>query len=237
MKKIIAEKNNSSKKPKSNPVGTLVIIDGPENVGCSTQSSLLVEAFQRAGHPTLRVGLGSSDYIGMDLEELLKVHPLRPHTVSLFHSTEIADQIQKKITPALKAGFIVIADRLHFSVMAQAIVRGVSSKWLKNLFSFANVPSVGIVLKAEPEELVQRSFTQQGTLGFWDSGQDCVVRDELYDGFIEYHKRQKKAFKKVIDDFKLVSVSSSGSIEDTHRKVAKALISNLGKNLNSIISN
>jgi dTMP kinase len=228
-------KSSDKKSNQQSTAGKLIIIDGPENVGCSTQSALLVEAFQRAGHPTLRVGLGASDYIGNDLEEIKKVHPLRPHTVSLFHATEIADQVEKKIKPALKAGFIVVADRLHYSVISQNIVRGVSAKWLKSVFKFADILSVGILLKAEPEELAQRSFSQQGTLGFWDSGQDCVVRDELYEGFIEYQSRQKKVLKKLCEDFSLISISASDSIETTHKKIAKAVVSKLGKNLNTIL--
>ena len=201
----------------------LITIDGPENVGCSTHANLLAERFQRAGNPTLRGGLGLSEFIGNDLEEIIKVHPLRPHTLTLFHATEIVDQIEKKILPALTAGFVVILDRWIYSVMAQSVVRGVESWWINNLFTMFTTPALHIVLKAEPEELIQRSFSQQGTLGFWDSGQDCVVRDGLYEGFIDYQRRQKKVFKKLIKQYKLIGITADGSMEDTHSKILACL--------------
>lgn len=204
-------------------VGAVITIDGPENVGCSTLASQLIENFQRSGQPTLRTGLGCSEYIGNDLEEALKVHPLRPHTVALFRATEIADQVTKKIAPAVKAGFLVVVDRYIYSVMAQSLVRGVDEKWLKSLYSFANIPAISFVLKAHPEELVQRSFSQQGTLGFMDSGQDCVVKEGLYEGFIEYHKNQRKMFKKISTKYSLFEISAEGSIEQTATSAIKKL--------------
>jgi dTMP kinase len=209
------------KPQKKKQTGTLIAIEGPENIGCSTQTNLLIESFQRAGNPTLRGGLGYSEFIGSDLEETIKVHPLRPHTVALFHATEIFDQFEKKILPALQAGFIVILDRWIFSVIAQSMVRGVQQRWLTSLFEEPLMTAKTLILKAEPEILIQRSFNQQGTLGFWDSGQDCVVRDGLYEGFIEYQKRQKKTFKDLAKKFQLTTISCDGTIESTHEKILK----------------
>jgi dTMP kinase len=208
---------------KKKPSGTLIAIEGPENIGCSTQTTLLIESFQRSGNPTLRGGLGYSEFIGTDLEAIITVHPIRPHTMSLFHATEIFDQLEKKIIPALQAGFIVVLDRWIFSVIAQSMVRGVELKWLNKLFAHPLSAAKTFVLKAEPEKLIQRSFTQQGTLGFWDSGQDCVVRDGLYEGFIEYQKRQKKILKDLTKKFDLIPISADGTIEDTHQLILKQL--------------
>src|SRR5690348_8099023 len=100
--------------------GFFLAIDGAECSGCSNQVKLIRETFERAGYPTMQVGLGSSEFIGMELQELLKNSFLCSHTYCLFHATDLADQVENKIIPALKAGFVVIADRYCLS----AIFRG-----------------------------------------------------------------------------------------------------------------
>ncbi|MEI9865886.1 MAG: hypothetical protein WDN00_15320 [Limisphaerales bacterium] len=44
------------------------------------------------------------------------------------------------ILPALKAGFIVLADRYIYTLMARDMVRGMNGAWLKNLYGIALEP-------------------------------------------------------------------------------------------------
>jgi dTMP kinase len=58
----------------------------------------------------------------------------------LFYATDFADQLENIILPALKAGFIVLADRYIYTLMARDMVRGMDEAWLKNLYGIALEP-------------------------------------------------------------------------------------------------
>lgn len=203
--------------------GALISIDGAESAGCSTQVRLLRETFERAGHPTMQIGMGQSEFIGSELHELLKHHFICPHTLTLFAATELADQIEKRVIPSLKAGFIVIADRYLCSPVSRAAARGVPLPWIEDTFGFVLKPDIAIVLDAEPHTLAQRCFSKSGTLGFWESGRDAFVDASLYDGFIRYQQEQRRWIRKLAKRFSLQTVPADNSIESVHRLVLRAV--------------
>jgi len=51
-------------------------------------------------------------------------------TMALYYAADIADQIENKIIPALKAGFIVLADRYIYTLIARSSSRGIDKTWL-----------------------------------------------------------------------------------------------------------
>lgn len=203
--------------------GSLITIDGPESVGCSTQVRLLRETFERAGYPTMQIGLGQSEFIGSELQELLKSSFLCPHTMALFAATELADQIEKKVIPSLKAGFIVLADRYLFSPLFRGASRGLDVKWLEQTFGFVLKPDLAFVLTAGPHTLAQRCFTKSGTLGFWESGRDAFVSANLYDGFLEYQEEEARWIRKISRQYSLCEINAEDSSDTVQRAILKAV--------------
>jgi len=79
-------------------------------------------------------------------------------TLSLVFCEDFADQIENK-SPALKAGFIVLADvTLH--LMASDMVRGMDETWLKNVDGIARCRTA-VFIGDRSEELVQREFIEE----------------------------------------------------------------------------
>lgn len=201
--------------------GKFIVIDGPEGSGCSLQAKLLLEAYERAGFPTMQIGTGQSEVIGAGLQEVLKANFLSPYTLNLFSATEIADQLENKVIPSLKAGFVVVADRYIFSPIAKGIVRGVPVNWLSSLYGFALVPDYSIMLDAAPTELAQRCVKKSGALGFWESGRDCVTSADIYDGFLEYQGREQKALKKISKMYSATTVNANYDPDKVHSSVLR----------------
>ncbi|MCL0063148.1 hypothetical protein M1N11_03155 [Peptococcaceae bacterium] len=76
----------------------------------------------------------------------------------MLYATDFADQLENKILPALKAGFIVLADRYIFTLMARDMVRGASREWLEKMYGFAPVPDLIFYLKVDTQVLLYRAL-------------------------------------------------------------------------------
>ncbi len=92
--------------------GKLIVVEGADGSGRSTQIAMLVEWLEGSGHATVQVGLKRSTLVSEELEQAQQGNILSRTTLSLFYATDFADQLENIILPALKAGFIVLADRL-----------------------------------------------------------------------------------------------------------------------------
>ena len=120
--------------------GKLIVFEGADGSGRSTQIAQLVDWLETCGHPTVQVGLKRSTLVSSELEKAQNGNILSRSTLSLFYATDFADQLENIILPALKAGFIVLADRYIYTLMARDMVRGMDEKWLKNLYGIAPEP-------------------------------------------------------------------------------------------------
>ena len=91
--------------------GKLIVVEGADGSGRSTQIKMLVEWMEGSGHATVQVGLKRSTLVSEELAQAQQGNILSRTTLSLFYATDFADQLENMILPALKAGFVVLADR------------------------------------------------------------------------------------------------------------------------------
>jgi dTMP kinase len=174
--------------------GKLIVIEGADGSGRSTQIALLRNWLERLGYPTAEIGLKRSTLVGRELEEAKRGNILSPLTFSLFYATDFADQLENIIIPALQADFIVLADRYIHTLMARDIVRGVDPEWVREMYSIALVPDAVFYLKVSPQELAQRNFRKNGMLDYWESGMDIQRSGDMFDCFIRYQRQMQKLF-------------------------------------------
>ncbi|HEY1248883.1 MAG TPA: hypothetical protein VGE97_07850, partial [Nitrososphaera sp.] len=116
--------------------GRLIVIEGPDASGRSTQIGMLTAKLEADGHAVLNTGLRRSELIGEGIMEAKEEHMLGRKTMSLFYAADFADQLENKIIPALRSGYIVLADRYIYTLMARSTVRGLSRRWSHRLFGF-----------------------------------------------------------------------------------------------------
>src|SRR5665647_1083764 len=126
--------------------GRLIVIEGADGSGRSTQIELLRDYLENLGHATVNVGLRRSTLVSEELKEAKAGNVLGEITRSLFYATDFADQLENRILPALKAGFFVLADRYIYTLMARDMVRGADLSWLQSVYSIALVPDLVLYL-------------------------------------------------------------------------------------------
>jgi dTMP kinase len=175
--------------------GRLIVVEGADGSGRSTQIVRLVQWLEGGGHATVQVGLKRSTLVSEELEQAQEGNILSRTTLSLFYATDFADQLENIILPALKAGFIVLADRYIYTLMARDMVRGMDEAWLKNLYGIALEPDAVFYLNVAPQELVQRSFAKNAALDYWESGMDLGLSRDMFDSFMKYQTSMQKTFR------------------------------------------
>ena len=133
--------------------GRLVVIEGPDGSGRSTQIQSIITKLESDGHAVLNTGLKRSELIGQGILEAKQKLPLGKKTLTLFYAADFVDQLEHKIIPALQAGYIVLADRYICTLIARSIVRGLSRRGSQELYGFAPKADLVFFLDVKPEEL------------------------------------------------------------------------------------
>ncbi len=194
--------------------GKLVVIEGADGSGRSTQIARLVQWLEGCGHATVQVGLKRSTLVSEELEQAKQGNILSHLTMSLFYATDFADQLENIILPALKAGFIVLADRYIYTLMVRDLVRGLDEAWLKNLYGISVVPDAVFYLNVSPELLVQRNFQKIQALDYWESGMDIGLSRDMFDSFLKYQALVEAEFRRLQATYGFTIVNGERSIEE-----------------------
>jgi dTMP kinase len=181
--------------------GKLIVVEGPDSSGRSTHIGMLARWLEEQGYAVVEVGLKRSTLVSTELDKAMKGNVLSPRTMSLFYATDFYDQMENIIVPALHAGFIVLADRYIFTLMARDIVRGADQGWMESLYSRALVPDAVFFLKVPPETLAVRTLKDNSRLDYWESGIDMALSQDWYDCFIEYQRRMDQVFRKLAKQY------------------------------------
>ena len=203
--------------------GKLIAVEGADGSGRSTQIALLVEWLETRGHATVQVGLKRSTLVSEELDGAQNGNILSRTTLSLFYATDFADQLENVILPALKAGFIVLADRYIYTLMARDMVRGMDEAWLKNLYGIALKPDAVFYLAIEPGELVQRNLAKTATLDYWESGMDLGLSRDLYDSFIKYQTSMQAAFRRLQKIYGFTIVNGTRAVDEVNEELRKKI--------------
>lgn len=192
--------------------GKLIVLEGTDGVGRSTQIQLLRRWLEDEGYAVSDTGLHRSPLTQVGLEAAKNGHTLSPLTMSLFYATDFADRLENQIIPALKAGFIVLSDRYFFSVIARDIVRGADPDRARSIYGFALKPDIVIYMRSDVESLVARLVHGRG-FDYWESGMDIRCADNIYDSFITYQGKLIEQFDKMSDEFGFVNIDATRPVQ------------------------
>ena len=169
--------------------GKLIVIEGTDGVGRSTQTELLKNWLAVEGYGVTVTGWKSSLLISNVIEKAKSKNALNTITFSLLYATDLADRLNSIIIPALKAGLMVICDRYYYTAFARDVVRGAAPQWVRKLYGFAVEPDLVFYLKMPLDPLLRRIITTRGSLDFYESGRDIGMSTDLYQSFKLYQSQ------------------------------------------------
>ncbi|MGA8221064.1 MAG: hypothetical protein WB780_05360 [Candidatus Acidiferrales bacterium] len=188
--------------------GKLIVIEGTDGVGRTTQINLLKPWLEELGHAVLDTGMTRSLLAGDGIRRAKEGNNLGRVTQSLFYATDFVDRLENEIVPALRAGFIVLTDRYIYSLMARAIVRGMDPLWIRSIFSVALKPDAVFYLRLGIEQLVPRVVFSRG-FDYWESGMDLYPGHDMFDSFCSYQAALLAEFDRLSEEYRFETVDAS----------------------------
>ena len=209
------------KKKKKLP-GKLIVLEGTDGVGRSTQVEILKKYLEKNGFAVSDTGLRRSPLTEEGLKKAKRGNTLGPLTNSLFYATDFADRLENQIIPALRAGFIVLSDRYFYSIVARDVLRGIDPEWARRIYGFALVPDIILYLKADIDTLITRIVHGRG-FEYWEAGMDILKEDNLYDSFRVYQTRMIEQFDKMAKEYHFLTIDANGSVKATNEKIMACL--------------
>jgi len=203
--------------------GRLIVIEGPDSSGRSSQISMLTAKLEADGHAVLNTGLKRSELVGEGILAAKRTASLGRKTLALFYAADFADQLEQKIIPALEAGYIVLADRYIYTLMARNTVRGMPRRWSHDLYGFAPIPDLVYYLRVDPFTLVHRVFEKNSSLDYYESGADMGLSDDMFESFILYQQKIAKEFQVMQKAYGLVPIDGNQTIEEISAELKKKI--------------
>ncbi len=192
--------------------GKLIIVEGCDGSGKSTQIYLLKKWLESKGYFVFFTEWNSSDLMKKYTKKAKRKNLLTPTTFSLIHASDFADRYEKLILPHLRAGHIVLADRYIYTAYARDIARGCDPNWLHNLYKFAAKPTLAFYFQAPLEISLSRILTGRDEIKYHEAGMDLGLSKDVVECF--------KLFQGIIkEQYDLMSVPEGFTVMDATKSI------------------
>ena len=207
---------------KHNYEGTLVCVEGIDGSGKSTQLALLRDWLKSIGKDVIFTEWNSSPLISQTTKLAKKKNMLSPRTFSLLHAVDFADRLKQVIAPALKAGFIVLADRYAYTAFARDVARGVDPKWVREVYNFAIKPDLTIYFDIDPKTSMERICFNR-TPKFYEAGMDLKLSNDPFESYLLFQSKVVKEYKKMLNEFNIIQLDANDTIHKKQVEIRKLL--------------
>ena len=210
--------------------GLLIAVDGVDGSGRATQLDLLAVWLQVHGFGVVRSSWNSSKLVAKTIDEARRQKTLTPLTYSILHATDVAERQETEIIPALRAGYVVLADRYVFTAFARDIARGVERDWIYNLYGFALRPDLALYLRIDAETSMGRVMGIAGEATAEEAVERASVRGAI-DSFRQFQERVVEEYEQLVSPFDLVAVDATDPVRTQQQRVrdlATAVLERMG---------
>ena len=201
--------------------GTLIIVEGIDGSGKSTQIDLLSKWLNSRNLVTVFTEWNSSPIVRRTTKRGKQEELLTPMSFSLIHAADFASRVHAQILPALRAGAVVLADRYVYTAFARDSARGVNRDWLRRIYSFAVQPSLGLYFKVPLDVSIHRINTGREELGYYESGQDMGFSDDREESFRIFQGRLLDEYDAMTEEFGLMTIDATQPIAVQQQQVRR----------------
>jgi dTMP kinase len=193
--------------------GKLIAVEGTDGVGRTTHIDSLQEWLEVQGYGVVTTGWTRSNLMSKTIEMAKQGNILDRWSFSLLYATDFADRLEHQIIPALRSGFVVLADRYIYTAFARDYVRSGDRKWIRDVFGFALIPDLVCYLRIDVDTLALRVIESKG-MNYWESGMDLRLGADLYDSFKKYQGLLIEEFDKMAMEFQFEVIDARQSPDD-----------------------
>ncbi len=208
--------------------GKLIIVEGIDGSGKSTQLSLLSQWLRSKDLAVSFSEWNSSEIVRGTTRRGKKKQMFTPTTFSLIHATDFADRMERYIIPMLKAGAIVCADRYAYTAFARDVARGVSRNWVHNLYKFAIQPNLAFYFKVPLNVALERILGGRVALKYYEAGMDIKLSRDVEESFRIFQARILEEYDGMSEEMGFHVVDAAGTIQEQQQLMRKTVMENIG---------
>ncbi len=209
---------------KSEISGGLIIVEGVDGSGKSTQIRLLEKWLRYMGIPVFFTEWNSSEQVRQIISKGKKKNLLTPTTFSLLHATDFAARYERNVCPLLRAGYVVLADRYIYTAFARDVVRGCSSEWVRYVYGFAMKPDIALYFRVPVEISFERIVKNRPRLKYYEAGMDLNLSNDPYESYRIFQGRIVEQYEFMASKEGFTIIDGTANIEEQQKKVRQKVM-------------
>ncbi len=188
-------------------MGKLIIIEGMDGAGTTTQTKLLAQNLRARGLKVLTSAEPTNSSIGLEARKLLassiENEPNLLTTLALCFAADRMHHVHHTLGPALKSHDFVIVDRY---VLSSLVYQGLHlpTSFVKEINRYALVPHLTIVMDIDAKIAFERLSARSGKKDFYESG---PMLEKIRARYVHFAQSESP---------NLVLVDASGSVEQVN---------------------
>jgi dTMP kinase len=211
----------------TNYPGKLIVVEGLDGSGKSTQLALLTRWFTLLKKKIYFSEWNSSPLVKPATKAGKKLKLLTPTTFSLIHCSDFADRFERHIEPLLHAGYIVVCDRYIFTAFARDVARGCKSEWVRDMYSFAPIPDLTFFFDVPLDIACKRVLARKSRPAFFEAGMDLNLDPDRQKSFELFQGRVYEQYLSLAKEFNFVTITATIKAEEQQALMRRTVSENL----------
>ena len=211
--------------------GRLIVVEGIDGSGKSTQLALLSQWLRAERYAVAFSEWNSSPLVREATRRGKKKEMFTPTTFSLIHATDFADRLESYILPLVRAGAVVCADRYAYTAFARDVARGVSRRWVRNLYRFALRPDLRFYFRVPLDVAIQRILGGRNAIKYYEAGMDLGLSRSTEESFRIFQGRILDEYEGMAEEVGFKIIDATQSIEDQQQQMRAIVMEVLGAHL------
>ena len=197
--------------------GKLIVVEGIDGSGKSTQLRLLEKWLRFNNFEVFRTEWNSSDMVKSITSKGKKKANLTPITFSLLHATDFADRFERNILPLLRAGYFVLADRYIYTAYARDVTRGCNSAWVRKVYNFALKPDLAFYFRVPIDISMDRILSGRPKLKYYEAGMDLNLSKDIYESYRIFQSKIIEQYESMANREKFTVVDATLGIKEQQK--------------------
>lgn len=214
--------------------GKLIVVEGIDGSGKSTQIHLLEKWLQHSGREVFLTEWNSSEMVREITSRGKKKASLTPTTFSLLHATDFADRFERNIMPLLRVGYVVLADRYAYTAFARDVTRGCNPRWVRKVYNFALKPDITFYFRVPIDVALDRVLAGRPKIKFYEAGMDMNLSNDPYESYRIFQSRIIEQYESMVSNESFVIIDATLGIkvqQDIMRKKVSEIIGAVGESV------
>ncbi len=195
--------------------GKIIAIEGVMSSGKTTHVQSLKEYLEEEGFGVVTFGIQSSKLMAEAIAKVKKEIIFQRRTLFLAYVTDLADQVENVVKPALESGFLAIADGYVLTLEAWGLTRKLEREWIEGVLTALPPADVSVSLISPSLEIMRRIIKKKGFLDPLSESVDLCVNEEIFVSYRKYVMEFQRHLKRLSKN----AIVTRGNVKEVDEKI------------------